>query len=126
MNKPSTRAEVITRRTYCRPLNDEGTIFETWKDTVSRVMDHQQWLWERAQGRDLDDTQYAELYELEELMLDRKVSMSGRTLWLGGTDVAKVREASQFNCSFTQVETVYDLVDILWLLLQGKPKHCPV
>lgn len=115
----STRAQVITRRTYNRPLNDEGTIFETWKDTVARVIDHQQWLWERAQGKDLSDEQYAELYELEELMIDRKVSMSGRTLWLGGTDVAKTREASQFNCSFTNVETVYDLVDILWLLLQG-------
>jgi ribonucleoside-triphosphate reductase len=45
--------------------------------------------------------------------------MSGRTLWLGGTDVAKTREASQFNCSFTHVETVYDVVDCLWLLLQG-------
>ena len=24
-----------------------------------------------------------------------------------------------FNCSFTIVETVYDIVDVLWLLLQG-------
>lgn len=115
----STRAAVITRRTYNRPLNDEGTIFETWRDTVARVIDHQQWLWERAKGGELNDREFAELYELEDLMLERKVSMSGRTLWLGGTDIAKTREASQFNCSFTQVETVYDLVDILWLLLQG-------
>ena len=27
--KFSTRANVITRRTYNRPLNDEGTVFET-------------------------------------------------------------------------------------------------
>ena len=40
-------------------------------------------------------------------------------IWLGGTDVAKRREASQFNCSFTNAETVYDIVDILWLLMQG-------
>ena len=52
-------------------------------------------------------------------MLERKVLMSGRTLWLGGTDVAKRRESSQFNCSFTHAETVQDLVDILWLLMQG-------
>lgn len=125
--KVSTRAEIITRRTYNRPLNDEGTVFETWKQTIDRVIGHQQWLWERALGRDLNDVEYAELYDLEQLMLERKVSVSGRTLWLGGTDVAKVREASQFNCSFTEVETVYDVVDILWLLLQGcgvgfKPK----
>lgn len=115
----STRAQVITRRTYNRPKNDEGTVFETWEETVSRVIDHQQWLWERAARRELNDIEFAELYDLERLMLERKVSMSGRTLWLGGTTVAQTREASQFNCSFTEVETVYDVVDVLWLLLQG-------
>jgi ribonucleoside-triphosphate reductase len=77
-------------------------------------------------GRQLYFNEVAELEQLEQLMLARKVLMSGRTLWLGGTNVAQTREASQFNCSFTQVETVYDVVDVLWLLLQGKPKHCPV
>jgi ribonucleoside-triphosphate reductase len=115
----STRAQVITRRTYNRPTSDDGKQFETWQETVARVIDHQAWLWERALGRELNDTEYAELYDLEQLMLDRKVLMSGRTLWLGGTNVAKTREASQFNCSFTNVETVYDVVDVLWLLLQG-------
>lgn len=119
MNLPSTRAQVITRRTYNRPTSDDGKQFETWAETVARVIDHQQWLWERAVGRDLNDLEYSELYDLEQLMLDRKVLMSGRTLWLGGTNVAKTREASQFNCSFTHVETIYDVVDVLWLLLQG-------
>lgn len=119
-NQPSTRAQVITRRTYNRPTNDSGTEFESWRDTVTRVIDHQQWLWERAAKRELLDVEYAELYDLEQLMLDRKVLPSGRTLWLGGTTVSKLREASQFNCAFTQVETVYDVVDVLWLLLQGK------
>jgi ribonucleoside-triphosphate reductase len=115
----STRAQVITRRTYNRPTSDDGKQFETWQETVARVIDHQEWLWQRAAGRELTDVEYSELYDLEQLMLDRKVAMSGRTLWLGGTDVAKTREASQFNCSFTHVETVYDVVDCLWLLLQG-------
>lgn len=115
----STRAQVITRRTYNRPTSDDGKQFETWQDTVSRVISHQAWLWERAADRTLLPNEYAELNRLEQLMLERKVSMSGRTLWLGGTQVAKAREASQFNCSFTEVETVYDVVDVLWLLLQG-------
>ena len=119
MNQPSTRAQVITRRTYNRPTSDDGKQFETWAETVARVIDHQEWLWTRAVDRELNDVEYAELYDLEQLMLDRKVLMSGRTLWLGGTDVAKTREASQFNCSFTHVETIYDVVDVLWLLLQG-------
>lgn len=116
---PSLRAQLISRRTYNRPLDDAGTIFETWDQTVDRVIGHQEWLWERAKGSKLDSGESKELETLRSLMLQRKVSMSGRTLWLGGTDVAKKREASQFNCSFTSVETVQDVVDCLWLLMQG-------
>ena len=119
MYEPSVRAEIITRRTYNRPLDDEGIVFETWEQTVARVIDHQRWLWERAQGFELKGWQEEELLKLEQLMLERKLTTSGRTLWLGGTKVAQTREASQFNCSFTEVETVYDVVDVLWLLLQG-------
>jgi len=115
----STRADIITRRTYSRPLNKEGTVFETWEQTVGRVIGHQQWLWERALNKPLTEEQLQELDELEVLMLERKSSCSGRTLWLGGTDIARTREASQFNCAFTKVETIYDMVDVLWLLLQG-------
>ena len=116
---PSFRAQLITRRTYNRPLDDEGVTFETWEMTVDRVIQHQRWLWERAKGSPLGNFELAELDDLRLLMLDRKVSVSGRTLWLGGTDVAKTREASQFNCSFARVATVYDVVDAFWLLLQG-------
>lgn len=116
---PSARAQFLTRRTYNRPLDAEGTVFESWEDTVNRVITHQRWLWERAKGSYLNDAEEAELEELRQLMLQRKVSTSGRTLWLGGTDVAMRREASQFNCAFTYSETVYDVVDKLWLLLQG-------
>ncbi|MBB4039117.1 ribonucleoside-triphosphate reductase [Microvirga flocculans] len=116
---PSTRAQVITRRTYNRPLDSAGTIFETWEETVDRVIGHQRWLWERAQGKALRPAQVLELESLRSLMLQRKVTTSGRTLWLGGTDVAKRREASMFNCSFGRTETVHDTVDQFWLLLQG-------
>ena len=114
-NLPSLRAQVITRRTYNRPLEEGG--FESWEQTVDRVIGHQKWLWQRAEAGPvaLD----SELDELRTLMMERKVLTSGRTLWLGGTEVAKKREASQFNCSFTNVETVMDCVDTLWLLLQG-------
>lgn len=113
----STRANVVTRRTYNRP-KDDGT-FETWDETVDRVISHQQWLWERAKGKPLNMWEDQELRELRDLMLERKATVSGRTLWLGGTDVSKNREASQFNCSFGRIETVHDVVDAFWLLLQG-------
>ena len=113
----STRANVVTRRTYNRPKED-GT-FETWEETVDRVIEHQQWLWERAKANTLDMSEIVELDKLRTLMLERKATVSGRTLWLGGTNVAKTREASQFNCSFGRIETVHDIVDAMWLLLQG-------
>lgn len=118
-DKTSLRAQLITRRTYNRPLDDQGTSFESWEQTVDRVISHQMWLWRRAAPSYDGFHTNAELEELRQLMLDRKVLVSGRTLWLGGTNVAQTREASQFNCSFTHVETVQDAVDVLWLLLQG-------
>ena len=93
--KPSLRAAVVTRRTYNRPL--DNNTFETWEQTVDRVIGHQKWLWERAQGYSLDFAQSSELDDLRNLMLERKVLTSGRTLWLGGTEISKRREASQFN-----------------------------
>lgn len=115
----SVRAQLMYRRTYARPLNPEGTVFENWPDTVNRVMAHQQWLWERAQGHPLDEAQLQEIEELSALMLDRKVFLAGRTLWLGGTPISREREVSQFNCAGEEVETVYDVVDFLWCLLNG-------
>lgn len=115
----SVRAQVIERRTYLRPLNDNGTVFETPENGWRRVIDHQRWLWERAQGGPLSTTQEAELEELFQLFIGRKATVSGRTRWLGGTAVARAREASQFNCSFGEVQTVNDVVDTIWLLLQG-------
>ncbi len=109
-----TRSEVVIRRTYARPKDKDEASFESWEDICNRVLRHQEWLWSRYATPNMD-----ELLEFKQLMLDKKLSVSGRTLWLGNTEVAKRREASQFNCSFTNVETVYDVVDVLWLLMQG-------
>lgn len=116
--KFSDRANIIMERTYARPLEGGGS--ETWPQVVDRVVKHQRWLWQRAKGDvPLEAYEERELESLRTLMEERKVSVSGRTLWLGGTDVAKRREASQFNCAFTKIETVHDVVDAFWLLLQG-------
>ena len=62
---PSTRANLLTQRTYCRPKPD-GT-FETWEDVVNRVIEHQRWLWIRARygHSTLSEEQEAELQELK-------------------------------------------------------------
>jgi len=119
MTKPTPRAMATSLRTYHRPIQEGGTLLESWEQVVDRVVSHQKWLWERSLGRSLSEREDSELEELRTLILGRYIAPSGRTLWLGGTELSRVRESSMFNCSYTHVETVYDVVDILWLLLQG-------
>lgn len=100
-------------------MNKEETEFEDYDQTIERVINHQRWLWERAQGKPLTQPQERELAQLKLLILDRKTIPSGRVLWMGGTEIAKIREVSQFACAATKIETVYDIVDSLWCLLNG-------
>ncbi|MBI1620059.1 ribonucleoside-triphosphate reductase, adenosylcobalamin-dependent [Aquamicrobium zhengzhouense] len=115
----SPRARIVERRTYLRPLNEDGTVFETPSDMKDRVISHQRWLWENQLKRTLSVTEEAELAELRDLMDRSLVTMSGRVKWMGGTDLVKERSSAAFNCSFTKVENPADLVDVFWLLLQG-------
>lgn len=119
MKNASFRAQLVARRTYSRPKNDIFNSFETWEETISRVVSHQSWLWERAKGSKLSIDEHNELNELRQLLLDRKVMVAGRTLWLGGTEVTKRREATMFNCSYLNIRTIQDVVDAYWLLMQG-------
>jgi ribonucleoside-triphosphate reductase len=119
MSKPTTRAMATALRTYHRPIKEGDTLLESWSQVVDRVILHQRWLWERALSRALNDGENAELEELRGLIQGRYIAPAGRTLWLGGTELSRKRESCMFNCSYTHVETVYDVVDVLWLLLQG-------
>lgn len=115
MIQPTARAEAVTLRSYNRPIGAEEKL-ETWGETGQRaVVDHHTKLWEDAGGK----VDVAELAELKQLHDDRKGTVAGRTLWLGGTKYAYERAASQFNCTATIVANVYDLVDAAWLLLNG-------
>ncbi len=108
----TARSKAVIRRTYNRPT-DGG--METWHDTCARATTlHHSNLWAHVGTVNPD-----ELKELMALQLSRKASLAGRTLWLGGTELSKKRQCSQFNCSFNASTTVYDVVDSFWLLLNG-------
>ncbi len=109
------RSQAVAFRTYQRPLNEAGTQFESWDDVASRCFDHQWNLWENT-GRTPDEY---ELSELLTLIQQKRGLLSGRTLWLGGTDYGRTRACSNFNCSYLRLGTVYDIVDAAWLLLNG-------
>lgn len=119
MPKPTARAMATALRTYHRPIREGDTLLESWDQVIERVIGHQRWLWERALGRALNEREEDELDELNGMILGRYIAPAGRTLWLGGTELSRTRESCMFNCSFTHIETVYDVVDCLWLLLQG-------
>jgi len=119
MSFKDTRAELVHRRTYSRPINEEKMLFETLEQTTQRIINHQQWLWERALGRPINQQEQEELDDLYDIFYSLEASPSGRTRWLGGTDIAKTREASNFNCSFNTIRSTSDVVDSFWLLLQG-------
>ncbi len=108
----SFRSQLVAKRTYCRPG-------ESWKDVCNRVIDHQQWLWERAKGEKLDVNERGELAELHQLLEDRVALPSGRILWMGGTEQARKTEIAMFNCCFLEVRDVYTAVDAYYLLLNG-------
>jgi ribonucleoside-diphosphate reductase alpha chain len=44
---------------------------------------------------------------------------SGRTLYMGGTNIVKEYPLSNYNCSFTMIEKFHDFVDIFYLLMVG-------
>ncbi len=112
----SSRAAAVTLRTYCRPKDDEGTSFESWPEVIQRsTYDHHLRLWDSVNK----NPNLEELDELTQLGLDRKSLVSGRTLWLGGTEYSYSRPACNFNCAAIEISTVYDLVDGIWLLLNG-------
>jgi len=113
---PTARAEAVFYRTYSRPLDETGEKLETWEQTAHRATKiHHRKLWEDAGGIPNDD----ELEELFQLVYQRKALVAGRTLFLGGTPYSDSRACSQFNCAYTRAQTVYELVDIFWLLLNG-------
>lgn len=112
----TTRAKAIDMRTYLRPLDADGTSFESRQDMLRRAMFlHHENLYAQC-GIFSDGPELALLTALGE---DGKAAVAGRTQWLGGTDYSYSRACCNFNCSFTEAATVYDLVDIAWLLLNG-------
>ena len=117
MDNASFRAQLVARRTYCRPIEDGN--YESWKEVCNRVTNHQLWLWERAKGTHLNVEELAELHELRTLMEERKALPSGRILWMGGSEQARRTEIAMFNCSFASVRDVYSAVDAYYLLLNG-------
>lgn len=111
-------------RTYSRYLPAEGRR-ETWKETVRRATEYNVGLAVKhmkkiGYGVDIEKhRKEAEAYF--DNMFNLRQFLSGRTLWVGGSEqnVAEKFPLANFNCSFLNIESYDDFGDMFYLLLVG-------
>jgi len=96
-------------RTYSRYLEDEGRR-EYWWETVRRAVEY---------NCSLVPTTRREAEALFDNVYNLKQFLSGRTLWIGNTDVAKYYPMANFNCSFQIIEDFESYTDLFYLLMIG-------
>ncbi|MDF2513276.1 MAG: hypothetical protein K0S04_3142 [Herbinix sp.] len=114
--------EFVYLRTYSRYLEDKKRR-ETWFETVLRTTQYNIALGiEFKQKNGLPIVLEEEAKEAQTLfdnLFHLKTFTSGRTLYMGGTEVVKQYPLSNYNCSFTNIECMRDLVDVFYLLMVG-------
>ncbi|MDR3295176.1 MAG: ribonucleoside-triphosphate reductase, adenosylcobalamin-dependent [Clostridiales Family XIII bacterium] len=96
-------------RTYSRWMPEEMRR-EYWWETVRRAVEY---------NCSLIPTSREEAELLYQNMYGLKQFLSGRTLWVGSTDVSKHYPMSNFNCSFQVIDSFAAFRDIFYLLMVG-------
>ncbi len=96
-------------RTYSRWLPEEKRR-EYWWETVRRAVEY---------NCSLVPTTKSEAEHLYDNIFNLRQFLSGRTFWVGGTDVAKHYPMANFNCSFTVIDSFNAYKDLFYLLMVG-------
>ncbi len=114
--------EFVYLRTYSRYLKDKKRR-ENWLETVLRTTEYNinlGILHKQKQGIPVD---YVEEDKEAKLLFDHlfhlRTFTSGRTLYMGGTEVVNQYPLSNYNCAFTNIATMRDFVDVFYLLMVG-------
>lgn len=102
-------AKLVYYRTYSRWLPDEGRR-ETWKETCARAVEY---------NCSLAPTALYEAQSLFSNMFNLKQFISGRSLWIGGSEASKKTKLANFNCSFVVIDSIKSLCDLFYLLMVG-------
>ncbi|MDF2537367.1 MAG: hypothetical protein K0S76_388 [Herbinix sp.] len=114
--------EFVYLRTYSRYLEGKKRR-ETWFETVLRATEYNSRLGiAYKQKRQLPIDWASERKEAEKLfdhLFHLRTFTSGRTLYMGGTEVVKEYPLSNYNCAFTKLENFRDFVDVFYLLMVG-------
>ena len=99
----------IFYRTYSRYLPEKRRR-ETWKEVCLRAISY---------NTSLAETSEEEKLKLFDNMFHLRQFLSGRTNWVGGTDVAKKFPMSNFNCAFVVIDEFEAFRDLFYLLMIG-------
>ena len=102
-------AKLVYYRTYSRWLPEEGRR-ETWKETCARAVEY---------NCSLAPTSAYEAQRLFDNMFNLKQFISGRSLWIGGSETSKKTKLANFNCSFVVIDSIKQLCDLFYLLMVG-------
>ena len=96
-------------RTYSRWVPQEMRR-EYWWETVRRSVEYNCSL--VPTSKEEAERLYKNVYELKQFL-------SGRTFWVGSTDVSKYYPMSNYNCSFQVIDSFASFRDIFYLLMVG-------
>ncbi len=96
-------------RTYSRWLPEENRR-EYWWETVKRAVEY---------NCSLVPTTTEEAEKLFDNIFNLRQFLSGRTFWVGGTEVSKNYPMSNYNCAFQVIDNFSAFKDLFYLLMVG-------
>lgn len=118
----SSIGEFVYLRTYSRYLEHKKRR-ENWFETVQRTVEYNSSLGIEYKQKHGIPVQLAEERKEAEQLFDNlfhlRTFTSGRTLYMGGTEIVKEYPLSNYNCCFTLIENMEDFVDVFYLLMLG-------
>ncbi|MGL5085212.1 MAG: ribonucleoside-triphosphate reductase, adenosylcobalamin-dependent [Clostridium sp.] len=110
--------EFVRLRTYSRFINELGRR-ETWKETLTRVVNNSLEILEKHNPLISQNELVKEAEFMYESIFMLKTFPSGRSLWVAGTHSGENSPLSNFNCSFTTIESFDDYKEIFTLCMLG-------
>lgn len=108
-NPMTSFGKFVFYRTYSRWLPEEERR-EHWWESCRRAVEY---------NCSLAPTTKEEAQKLYDNMFNLKQFLSGRTLWVGGTDIVKKSKAANFNCAGEVLDELEAFYDLFYLLMLG-------
>lgn len=102
-------AKFVYYRTYSRWLEEEGRR-ETWRETVERAVTYNCLLAAETE---------ADAEALFDNVFNLRQFISGRSMWIGGSDASERLVCANFNCAFTVMDNIHAFSDLFYLLMVG-------